>query len=125
MWPFNGPHMRFWGFTFLGVAFVLFVLGLIPGWGITADISFIGIAVLSIWFLGWLAWALVTGRVGLIHGEPTARRQRRLERQAAARAQADALVQQQRLEAALSHGPYRPKNWVPPASDERADPTTR
>jgi hypothetical protein len=36
-----------------------------------------------------------------------ARRQPRLERRAARAARADAMVQQQRLEAALSHGPYR------------------
>jgi hypothetical protein len=120
MWPFNGRHARFWGFTFFGIAMALLVLGLIPGWGITAVISIAGIAVLSIWFLCWLAWALVTGRVGLIHGQPTARRQRRLERRAAAQAQAQALVQQERLEAALSHGPYRPETGVPSVSDDQA-----
>jgi hypothetical protein len=120
MWPFNGRHARFWGFTFFGIAMALLVLGLIPGWGITAEISFVGIAVLSIWFLSWLVWAMVTGRVGLIHDRPTARRQRRLERRAAARAQAEALVQQERLEAALQHGPYRSDTSVPPDSGERA-----
>jgi hypothetical protein len=120
MWPWNGRHIRLWGFTFLGIAFALLVLGLIPGWGLTAEISLAGIALVSILYLCWLAWALATGRVGLIHGTPTARRRRRLERRAAARAQAEALVQQQRLDTALSHGPYRSEPGVPPASDERA-----
>jgi hypothetical protein len=118
MWPFNGQHARFWGFTFFGIAMALLVLGLIPGWGVTADISVVGIAVLSIWFLCWLAWALATGRVGLVHGEPTARRRRRLERRAAAQAQADALMQQQRLEAALQHGPYRSESSARAAAEK-------
>jgi hypothetical protein len=120
MWP-NIRHVRFWGLTFFGIAVALFVLGLVPGWGVAAEISFVGTAVLAICYLCWLAWALVSGRVGLIHWGPTARRRRRLQRRAAARARADALVQQQRLDAALSHGPYRPDHPypVPPASDER------
>jgi hypothetical protein len=119
MWPWNGRHIRFWGFTVLGVAVALVVLGLLP-WVVTTDISLALTMAASIVILGWLAWAIGTGRAGLRRWEPTARRQRRLERRAAARAQAAALTQQQRLDAALSHGPYRPETAEPPASDERA-----
>jgi hypothetical protein len=72
-------------------------------------------------WLGYLAWALATGRGGLAHWAPTARRQRRLDRHAAEAARADALVQQQRLEAALSHGPYRPQAGSPPGSAPDAE----
>jgi hypothetical protein len=119
MWPWNTRRPRFWGLVLLGAAVALWLLGLVPGWGLAAAISFVGIAVLGLVYLGWLAWAVATGRVGLIRGDPTARRQRRLARRAAARAQAETLVQQQRLDAALSHGPYRPQT-PPQASDERA-----
>jgi hypothetical protein len=119
MWPSSTRHARLWGLGVLGVAAALFVLGLVPGWGLAAAISFVGVAALGLIYLGWLAWAVATGRVGLLHGEPTARRQRRLGRRSAARAQAEARVQQQRLEAALSHGPYRPETAAP-ASGERA-----
>jgi hypothetical protein len=66
-----------------------------PCWGLTAEISFVGTALVAIVYLCWLVWAVVTGRVGLIHGEPTTRRRRRLDRRAAARARAEALTQQQ------------------------------
>jgi hypothetical protein len=119
MRPWNGRPIRFWGLAFLGVAVALVVLGLLP-WTVTADVSLALTMVVSIVILGWLAWAIGTGRVGLRRWEPTARRQRRLERRAAARAQAEALIQQQRLQAALSHGPYRAETAEPPAADERA-----
>jgi cytochrome b561 len=41
-------------------------------------------------YLGYLVWMLATGRVGLIHRQPTARRRRRLERNAAQMGHADA-----------------------------------
>ncbi len=84
-----------------------------PGLGVTADIYFVITAVAGAAWLGYLAWALATGRVGLNHWAPTARRQRGLERRAAKVARADALVQQQRLEAAFSHGPYQPQAGSP------------
>jgi len=62
-------------------------------------------AVVSIVYLCYLAWALTTGRIGMIHWAPTARRRRRM----AARATADeARLEQQRLDAAMSYGSYRP-----------------
>ena len=67
------------------------------------------------WLL-YLAWALATGRMGLIHWAPTARRQRALEHRAAEVARAGAVVQQQRLEAALSRGPYKPPAESSPGS---------
>jgi len=87
MWPFNGPHARRNGFVALGVVIPLFVLGLVPGWGIAAEIDFVGGALVAIAFLGVLSWQMVTGRIGLIHMQPTARRRRRLERRAAGRAE--------------------------------------
>lgn len=56
-------------------------------------------------YLCYLVWALATGRVGLIHWAPTARRQRRLAARAAAE---EAGLEQQRLSAAMSYGSYRP-----------------
>jgi hypothetical protein len=85
MWPRNGRHARRWGFAGLGVAVALFVLGLVPGWGVADEIDFVAGALVAIAFLGMLSWQVATGRMGLIHPQPTARRQRRLERRAAGR----------------------------------------
>jgi hypothetical protein len=56
-------------------------------------------------YLLYLFWAMATGRVGVIHWAPTARRQRRLSARAAA---AEERLEQQRLDAAMSYGSYRP-----------------
>jgi hypothetical protein len=56
-------------------------------------------------YLLYLFWAMATGRVGVIHWAPTARRERRLAARAAA---AEARLEQQRLDAAMSYGSYRP-----------------
>jgi hypothetical protein len=85
MWPFNGRHARRNGFIALGAAVALFVLGLVPGWGIAAQIDFVAGALVALTFLGVLSWQVATGRIGLIHLQPTARRRRRLERRAAGR----------------------------------------
>jgi hypothetical protein len=86
MWPVNGRPVRRSGLICLGVAVALFVLGLVPGWGIAAEIGFVAGALVASAFLGVLAWQVATGRIGLIHADPTARRRRRLERRAAERA---------------------------------------
>jgi hypothetical protein len=85
MWPFNGRHARRNGFIGLGVAISLFVLGLVPGWGLAAEIDVAAGALVAVAFLCALSWQVATGRMGLIHGQPTARRRRRLERHAAGR----------------------------------------
>jgi hypothetical protein len=118
MWPWNTRHGQFWGLTTLGVVVALFTLGLAPGWGLTFQIAVVGNSVIAIVFLCSLGWQLATGRIGLLSWHPTARRQGRFERRAAARARADALVQQQRLGEAMSHGSYSPRS-APPASGER------
>jgi hypothetical protein len=56
-------------------------------------------------YLCYLFWAMATGRVGVIHWAPTARRQRRLTARAATK---EARLEQQRLDAAMSYGSYRP-----------------
>ena len=112
----DGRRSGLWGWVFLGLAVALVVLGLLP-WALTTDICLAATMVVFIAILGWLAWVVGTGRVGLWRWEPTARRQRRLDRRAAVR---EALTEQQRLQAARSHGPYRPQTAEPPAADERA-----
>src|ERR1700729_1823823 len=116
----NSRHRRIRDVIVVGVVIAVFALWLAPGWGLTAEIYFVITMVVGITWLGYLAWALATGRVGLNHWAPTARRQHRLERRAAEVARADALVQRQRLEAALSHGPYKPKAGSAPGSDPDA-----
>ncbi len=120
MSPLSSRHSWIRDVIAVGVVIVVFALWLAPGWGLTAEIYFVITVVVGIAWLGYLAWALATGRVGLNHWAPTARRQRRLERRAAEVARADALVQQQRLEAALSRGPYKPQAGSPPGSDPDA-----
>jgi hypothetical protein len=69
------------------------------------------VAFLVVWmvlagaYLLYLVWAIATGRVGVIHWAPTARRQRRLAARAATE---EARLEQQRLAAAMSYGSYRP-----------------
>jgi hypothetical protein len=110
---------RFLGIIVACVVIAVFALWLAPGWGLTAEICFMVTMVAGAAWLLYLAWALATGRVGLIHWAPTARRQRALERRAADVARADAVVQQQRLEAALSRGPYRPQAESGPDAQAR------
>jgi hypothetical protein len=112
----SSRHRRIRDIVVAGVVIAVFALSLAPGWGLTAEILFVITMVAGIAWLGYLAWALATGRVGLNHWAPTARRQRRLERRTAEVARADALVQLQRLEAALSNGPYKPQAGSPPES---------
>jgi hypothetical protein len=114
MWPWNSRRVRLWGWVLAGVAIVLFLLPLAPG-ALPTEIAVSASMVIGFVGLCGLVWAIATGRVGLWRWQPS---KRRLERRAAARAQADALVQQQRLDAALSHGSYRPE--PPPAPDEQA-----
>lgn len=106
----SSRHRRIRDVIVLGVVLAVFALGLAPGWGVTAEISFVITMVVCAAWLSYLAWALVTGRVSLTHWVPSARRQRRLDRRAAEVARDDAIVQQQRLDAALSHGAYRPQS---------------
>jgi hypothetical protein len=113
-------HRRIRDIIIAGVVIAVLALWLAPGWGLTAGIYFVITMVVGTAWLGYLAWALATGRVGLNHWAPTARRQRGLERRAAEAARADALVRQQRLEAALSHGPYKPQAGSPPGSGQDA-----
>jgi hypothetical protein len=69
------------------------------------------VAYLVVWmvlagvYLAYLVWAMAAGRIGVIHWAPTARRQRRLAARAAAQ---EARLEQQRLDAAMSYGSYRP-----------------
>jgi hypothetical protein len=69
------------------------------------------VAYLVVWmvlagaYLLYLLWAMVTGRLGVIHWAPTARRQRRLAARAATK---EARLEQQRMDAAMSYGSYRP-----------------
>ena len=116
MRPLSSRHKRIRDVIVLGVVIAVFALWLAPGWGLTAEICFVITMVAGAAWLGYLAWALATGRAGLNHWVPTARRQRGLERGAARAARADALVQQQRLDAALSHGPYQPQAGSAPGS---------
>lgn len=106
----SSRHRRIRDVIVLGVVLAVAALWLAPGWGLTAEIYFVITMVVGASWLGYLAWALVTGRVGMNHWVPTARRQRRLDRHAAEVAREDATVQQQRLETALSHGAYRPQS---------------
>ena len=122
MRPLSSRRRRIRDVIFVGVVIAVFALWLSPGWGLTAEIFFVISMVVGAAWLGYLAWALATGRVGLNHWAPAARRRRGLERRAAEVARADALVQQQRLEAALSGGPYQPQAGTPlgPGPDTQA-----
>jgi len=119
MEPRHGPRSRLRHVTavFVVALATIAVLLLIGSWQPSA-IAFTALTmVLGFVYLCYLVWEIATGRVGLIHWAPTARRRRRL---AAARAQAEALAGQHRLEAALSHGPYRPEPAAHPARNEHA-----
>jgi hypothetical protein len=96
--------------------FLLQIVAIGSGWPTLVNVVVLLGMVLNIAALCWLIWAMATRRIGVAHWTP-ARRQSRIG--AKRRARAEALVQQQRLDAALSHGPYRPETPAP-ASDERA-----
>jgi hypothetical protein len=96
--------------------FVLQVVAIGSGWPPAVDIGVLAGMVLNIATLCWLVWAMATRRIGVAHWVP-ARQQSRIG--ARKRARAEAMMQQQRLDAALSRGPYRPRS-APPPPDERA-----
>jgi hypothetical protein len=96
------PHHR----TVLIIAAVPIVasLAVLP-WESAVVVFLVMCMVLAGAYLLYLFWALATGRIGVFHWAPRARRQRRL---AARAATAEARLEQQRLDAAMSYGPYRP-----------------
>jgi hypothetical protein len=96
------------------------VLLLISSWQPSAIVFFVLNFVLSFLYLCYLIWEIATGRVGLIDWKPTARRRQRLARREAMAKQRRLEIEQQRLEAALSRGPYRPQADFRAADDERA-----
>lgn len=98
----------------LAAVAVLVILGLIGSWEPSAIAYSVITLVGGFVYLCYLIWEIATGRVGLIHWTPTARRQRRLGRRVAAR---DEAAQQDRLDAALSHGAYQPQARVAPEAD--------
>jgi hypothetical protein len=87
-----------------GALAVIVLLVAATAWEPTAIALLIVNVVWSIVYLSYLAWAIATGRIGIVHWAPTARRQRRL----AGRAAEKARLEQQRLDAATSYGSYRP-----------------
>lgn len=88
------------------VALVPLVAGLaVLPWESAVIVYIVVWMVLAGVYLVYLFWAMATGRLGVIHWAPTARRQRRL---AARTASDEARLEQQRLDAALSYGSYRP-----------------
>ena len=89
----------------LAAVAVLVILGLIGSWEPSAIAYTVITLVGGFVYLCYLIWEIATGRVGLVHWAPTARRQRRLARRVAA---SDEAAQQERLDAALSHGAYQP-----------------
>jgi hypothetical protein len=112
----SGRRLRPRDSVLLGAVVALFVLWLLP-WALTTEISLALNMVVGIVILGWLAWAMITRRIGLLHWVPS---QPVGKRAATRRARLEAMAQQQRLGAALSHGPYRAETAEAPASDERA-----
>jgi len=88
----------------VGALAVILLLVAANSWEPTAIALVIVDVVGGIVYLCYLVWAIATGRVGILHQRPTARRQRRLS----ASAVEEARLQQQRLDAAMSYGSYRP-----------------
>lgn len=115
----NSRRERRRGFVLLGLTVALIVLWLLP-WQLTGEISLVTSMVVMAVIFCWIVWALMTGRAGLLSWQPTARRQRRLDRAVAERARVEATAQQQRLNAALERGHYQPAQPGPPDSGERA-----
>ncbi len=95
----------------LAAVAVLVILGLIGSWEPSAIAYTVITLVGGFVYLCYLIWEIATGRVGLVHWAPTARRQRRLARRVAA---SDEAAQQERLDAALSHGAYQTPVAAPP-----------
>jgi hypothetical protein len=95
--------------------FVLEIVAIGSGWPPAVDIGVLLGMVLNVATLCWLVWAMATRRIGVAHWTPS-RQQRRIG--AKRRARKEARTQQQRLDAALSHGPYRPQSA--PLPDEQA-----
>jgi hypothetical protein len=96
------PHHR--AAVILGVLPVIAGLVVLP-WE-SAVVAFLVVwMVLGGAYLVYLVWAIATGRIGVIHWAPTARRQRRVTARAAIQ---EARLEQQRLDAAMSYGSYRP-----------------
>jgi hypothetical protein len=100
--------------TVLAIVALLVILALIGSWAPSAIAYTVIILVAGFAYLCYLIWEIVTGRIGLWHWQPTARRQRRLARRAAGEGQA---ARQERLDAALSHGAYQPQGPGPAAAD--------
>lgn len=96
------PHHR----TAVILAALPVVAGLVVlPWESAVVVYLVVLMVLGGGYLLYLFWAMATGRVGVIHWAPTARRQRRLAARAATQ---EARLEQQRLDAAMSYGSYRP-----------------
>jgi hypothetical protein len=100
--------------TFLGLAALLVILALIGSWEPGAIAYTVITLVGGLVYLCYLIWEIATGRIGLIHWAPTARRRRRLARRAGGK---DEAARQERLDAALSHGAYQPQGAAPPGPD--------
>ncbi len=94
------PHHR----TAVIVAALVVVAGLVVlPWESATDVFIFVFMVLGGVYLLYLVWAMATGRVGMIHRAAAPRR--RLAARAASR---EARLEQQRLDAAMSYGSYRP-----------------
>jgi hypothetical protein len=85
------------------------------GWPTAVDIVILLGMVLNVATLCWLIWAMATKRIGVTHWAPARQQSLFGPRQ---RTRAEAALQQQRLDAALSRGPYRAQ--PDPPADERA-----
>jgi hypothetical protein len=96
------PHHR----TAVIVAALPVVAGVaVLPWESAVVVFLVAWMVLAGAYLSYLFWAMATGRVGVIRWAPTARRQRRLAARAAVQ---EARLEQQRIDAAMSYGSYRP-----------------
>jgi type VI protein secretion system component VasK len=113
-------HRRLRDVMIAGGVVAFFVLGLVAvgsGWPLAAVIVVLLGMVLNLATLCWLIWAMVTRRIGVTHWAPARQESRTRTRR---RARAEAMAQQQRLDAALSHGPYRPEPQPAPPPGEQA-----
>jgi hypothetical protein len=113
-------HRRLRDVTVAGGVVAFFVLELAAagsGWPAAVDIVVLLGMVLNLATLCWLIWAMATRRIGVTHWAPARQQSRTGARR---RARAEAMAQQQRLDAALSHGPYRPQPAPPPGEQARA-----
>jgi hypothetical protein len=122
MGPVSDRHRRLRDVLIAGGVVAFFLLELAAagsGWPAAVDIVVLLGMVLNLATLCWLIWAMATRRIGVTHWAP-ARQEGRIG--ARRRARAEAVAQQQRLDAALSHGPYRPQSssGPPPGERERA-----